>query len=73
LARGFVVSGMFRAPWGQIPSPERKITVGKKGNGEGSIYEHKKNGMKVGYRGPTQSTPLAAQSAATLPVRLGTM
>ena len=23
----------------------------KKGNGEGSIYEHKKNGKKVGYRG----------------------
>jgi integrase len=23
----------------------------KKGNGEGSIYEHKRNGKKVGYRG----------------------
>jgi integrase len=25
--------------------------MGKKGNGEGSIYEHKRNGKKVGYRG----------------------
>src|SRR5215212_4977415 len=25
--------------------------MGKRGNGEGSIYEHKKNGKKVGYRG----------------------
>jgi integrase len=25
--------------------------VGKNGNGEGSIYEHKRNGKKVGYRG----------------------
>ena len=25
--------------------------MAKKGNGEGSIYEHKKNGKKVGYRG----------------------
>ncbi len=25
--------------------------VAKKGNGEGSIYEHKRNGKKVGYRG----------------------
>ena len=25
--------------------------MGKKGNGEGSIYEHKRNGQKVGYRG----------------------
>ena len=23
----------------------------KNGNGEGSIYEHKRNGKKVGYRG----------------------
>lgn len=23
----------------------------KRGNGEGSIYEHKRNGKKVGYRG----------------------
>jgi hypothetical protein len=25
--------------------------MGKRGNGEGSIYEHKKNGKKIGYRG----------------------
>ena len=25
--------------------------MAKKGNGEGSIYPHKKNGKKVGYRG----------------------
>lgn len=25
--------------------------MGKNGNGEGSIYPHKKNGKKVGYRG----------------------
>jgi integrase len=25
--------------------------MGKRGNGEGSIYEHKRNGKKVGYRG----------------------
>ncbi len=25
--------------------------MAKKGNGEGSIYEHKKNGKKIGYRG----------------------
>ncbi len=25
--------------------------MSKKGNGEGSIYEHKRNGKKVGYRG----------------------
>ena len=25
--------------------------MAKKGNGEGSIYEHKRNGKKVGYRG----------------------
>src|SRR5919202_1065619 len=25
--------------------------MGKNGNGEGSIYEHKRNGKKVGYRG----------------------
>src|ERR671916_2044209 len=25
--------------------------MGKRGNGEGSIYPHKKNGKKVGYRG----------------------
>ncbi len=23
----------------------------RRGNGEGSIYEHKRNGKKVGYRG----------------------
>src|SRR5829696_7531447 len=35
--------------------------MGKKGNGEGSIYEHKRNGKKVGYRGayivPTAEGP----------------
>jgi integrase len=25
--------------------------MAKNGNGEGSIYPHKKNGKKVGYRG----------------------
>jgi hypothetical protein len=25
--------------------------MAKNGNGEGSIYEHKRNGKKVGYRG----------------------
>src|SRR5215217_2203800 len=25
--------------------------MGRRGNGEGSIYEHKRNGKKVGYRG----------------------
>jgi len=25
--------------------------MGKNGNGEGSIYEHKRNGKKIGYRG----------------------
>ncbi len=25
--------------------------MGKNGNGEGSIYPHKRNGKKVGYRG----------------------
>ena len=25
--------------------------MGKNGNDEGSIYEHKRNGKKVGYRG----------------------
>lgn len=25
--------------------------MSKKGNGEGSIYPHKRNGKKVGYRG----------------------
>src|SRR3712207_3309783 len=25
--------------------------MSKRGNGEGSIYEHKRNGKKVGYRG----------------------
>ncbi len=25
--------------------------MGKNGNGEGSIYDHKRNGKKVGYRG----------------------
>ena len=25
--------------------------MGKRGNGEGSIYEYKRNGKKVGYRG----------------------
>lgn len=29
----------------------RRSTMGKNGNGEGSIYEHKRNGKKVGYRG----------------------
>ena len=27
------------------------LGMGKKGNGEGSIYEHKRNGKKIGYRG----------------------
>jgi hypothetical protein len=43
--------------------------VAKNSNGEGSIYEHKRNGKKVGYRGATRYIRPMARSAATLPVR----
>jgi hypothetical protein len=38
--------------------------MAKKGNGEGSIYPHKKKGKKVGYREPTGYTRLKAPSVA---------
>jgi hypothetical protein len=39
--------------------------MAKNGNGEGSIYEHKKNGKKVGYRGRIGYTRQKARSVAT--------
>src|SRR5215203_5964304 len=39
-----------RAGCGASRTDEGEL-MAKNGNGEGSIYEHKKNGIKVGYRG----------------------
>ena len=41
----------------------------KNGNGEGSIYPHKKDGKKVGYRGAYTVYTAEALSAATSAVR----
>jgi hypothetical protein len=41
----------------------------KRGNNEGSIYEHVRDVRKVGYRGAYTVHTAADQSAATYPVR----
>jgi hypothetical protein len=36
----------------------------QRGNGEGSIYEHKRDGRKVGYRGRTLTYAFEASSSS---------
>lgn len=43
--------------------------MGKKGNGEGSIYEHKRNGKKIGYREAYTVHLQRGRSVATSPAR----
>jgi hypothetical protein len=47
--------------------------MAKNGNGEGSIYPHKKNGKKVGYRGAYVVHTAEGPSAATSAARIATM